>query len=93
MARCVGNSHEPMDLEVFCPKAFAGLAGLEAEEMKGPGSRLPRMLKPCRIEPHQIRFGAENRRGFKAGDLADARTAGCPLPISLKETLQTLRRR
>jgi hypothetical protein len=28
VARCVGNNHEPTDFDVFCPKAFAGLAGL-----------------------------------------------------------------
>jgi hypothetical protein len=28
VARCVGNSHETVDFEVFCPKAFAGLKGL-----------------------------------------------------------------
>jgi hypothetical protein len=28
VARCVGNAHDWHDFEVFCPKAFAGLAGL-----------------------------------------------------------------
>jgi hypothetical protein len=45
---------------------------VEAGELKGPGSRLARMLKPYGIEPRPIRLGTEVMRGYQAADFADA---------------------
>jgi hypothetical protein len=55
--RCVGNSHEPFDFDVFCPKAFAGLKGLPDTVRDRSGHIELRRRAPSEPKPERLRLG------------------------------------
>ena len=54
VARCVGNTFEPTDFEVYCPKAFAGLNGLP-DTVRDRSGRIE-LRRRSRSEPKPERF-------------------------------------
>ena len=58
VARCVGNGHEWADFEVYCPKAFAGLAGLPDTVEDRCGKVTLRRRARDEPKPERFRFSA-----------------------------------
>ena len=65
--RCVGNTHEVRDFDVYCPKAFAGLAGLP-DTVRDRSARVE-LRRRARHEPKPERL-MSRRLGAELGPLA-----------------------
>lgn len=64
---------------------------IEQGDVRGPASKLARLLKPYRVEPRKMRAGAAVTRGYQLADftdLFDRYLAGVPTSVPTPETEQ-----